>query len=142
MSDLENSIFLGTGWAFPPKFDFYTKKVKMVSDEDDIKESLIILLSTMKKERVLLPEYGCDLEKLVFEEVDNTMHHFIIDLIKNAVILNEARVDVEDVKLKIEIGTIFITIEYTVRHTNSRYNLVYPFYINQGTNIEPHDKIY
>ena len=53
-----------------------------------------------------------------------------------------ARVDVEDVKLKIEIGTIFITIEYTVRHTNSRYNLVYPFYINQGTNIEPHDKIY
>ncbi len=140
--NIEDSAFLGTGWAFPPKFDIETKKVKMVSAEEDIRESLIILLSTMKKERVMLPEYGCDLEKLIFEEIDNTMHHFIVDLIKNAIILNEPRIDMEDVTLKIEIAIIYITVVYVVRQTNTRYNLVYPFYINQGTNIDVHDRIY
>ena len=142
MSDSESNTILGTGWAFPPKFDFEAKKPIMVSAEEDIKESLIILLSTMKKERVMFPEYGCDLVKLIFEEIDNTMYYFIVDLIKNAIILNEPRVDIEDVKLTTGSESVLITIEYTIRLTNSRHNLVYPFYISQGTNIQSHDKIY
>ena len=79
---------------------------------------------------------------MVFEEIDNTMNYFIIDLIKNAIIINEPRVDVNDIKLKSETESILITIEYTIRQTNIRHNLVYPFYISQGTNIDIHDKIY
>lgn len=142
MADFEDRIFLGTGWAFPPKFDFETKQVKMVSAEADIEESLIILLSTMKNERVMLPEYGCDLVKFIFEEMDNTLYYFVVDLTKNAILLNEPRVDVEDVKLKVEVETVYIIVDYVIRYTNSRYNLVYPFYVNQGTNIDAHDKIY
>jgi phage baseplate assembly protein W len=142
MSDLENTTFLGKGWAFPPKFDFQSKTPKMVSAEEDVKESLIILLSTMKNERVMYPEYGCDLVKMIFEEIDNTLHHFVIDLIKNTIIINEPRVDVENIYLTTETEAVLITLEYTIRYTNSRHNLVYPFYISQGTNIDIHDKIY
>lgn len=142
MSDFENNTFLGKGWAFPPKFDFETKSPKMVSAEEDVKESLIILLSTMKNERVMYPDYGCDLVKMIFEEIDNTLHYYIIDLIKNAIIMHEPRIDVENIDLKTAIETVSITIDYIIRDTNSRHNLVYPFYISQGTNIDIHDKIY
>jgi phage baseplate assembly protein W len=142
MNDFKNNTFLGKGWAFPPKFDFETKSPRMVYAEEDVKESLIILLSTMKNERVMFPDYGCDLVKMIFEEIDNTLHYYIIDLVKNAIIINEPRVDVENIDLKIETEAILITIDYTIRDTNSRHNLVYPFYINQGTNIDIHDKIY
>ena len=142
MSDFENNIFLGKGWAFPPKFDFATKSPSMVSAEQDVKESLIILLSTMKNERVMFPDYGCDLVKMIFEEIDNSLHYYIIDLIKNVILIHEPRVDVDYIDLKTEIESVLITIEYTIRDTNSRHNLVYPFYISQGTNIDIHDKIY
>ncbi|WP_452223628.1 GPW/gp25 family protein [Lacinutrix chionoecetis] len=142
MSELKPNIFLGTGWGFPPTFNFVTKKTNMVSAEEDIKESLFILLSTMKSERVMMPEYGCDLIKLVFEEMDNTLYHFTIDMVKNAIILNEPRVDVETVDLTIEADTLYVNVDYIIRDTNSRHNLVYPFYIGQGTNIESHDRIY
>ena len=70
--EIKNS-FLGTGWAFPPEFVKEQKQTKMTSNEEDIKSSLHILLTTRLGERVMLPQYGCNLEELLFESLNRTL---------------------------------------------------------------------
>ncbi|MCF6350627.1 MAG: GPW/gp25 family protein [Flavobacteriaceae bacterium] len=130
--------FLGIGWAFPPEFIKSQKATKMISEEEDIKSSLHILLTTKLGERIMFPEYGCDLEELLFENLDRTLITFVIDLIKTAILYHEPRIDV----LKIDIseidpleGKLIIEITYIVRATNSRINMVFPFYKEEGSNI-------
>ena len=142
MDELKDKSFLGKGWSFPPTFDYLTKMPLMVTAEEDIRQSLIILLSTMRNERVMQPEYGSDLIKHIFDEMNNSLYHYLIDLIRNAILINEPRVDVDNIILKMELETIMIHIQYTIRSTNSRHNLVYPFFIGEGTNIEAHERIY
>lgn len=132
--------FLGTGWAFPPQFD-NNGSVKRVTAEDDIRESLHILLSTTPGERVMQPSYGCDLKSQVFEEIDEEAATVIADLIKRAILFFEPRITVERISVDIENvedqlnGIIQIFITYTIRATNNRQNIVYPFYFAEGTNI-------
>ncbi|GGG23431.1 baseplate protein [Dokdonia pacifica] len=135
--DIKNS-FLGTGWAFPPEFVKEQKQTKMISNEEDIKSSLHILLTTRLGERVMFPEYGCNLEELLFESLNRTLITYTVDLIKTAILYHEPRIDV----LKIDIsetdpleGKLVIAIDYIVRATNSRTNVVFPFYKEEGTDI-------
>ncbi|MEM9685721.1 MAG: GPW/gp25 family protein [Bacteroidota bacterium] len=125
--------FLGTGWAFPPTFIKANRQAVMLSDEDDIKNSLEVLLSTTTGERILQPNYGSNLAELVFETLDSSMVAEIADMIRNAILLHEPRVIPEDITLENTTteGVFNINIAYTVAATNSRYNLVYPFYINE-----------
>ena len=129
--------FLGTGWDFPPSFDRGWKSNTMISDEDDIRSSLEILLSTEIGERVMQPTYGCNLKRLLFEPLDTSLKAYIKDLIKTAILYHEPRIRLEKVSLeaKSQEGVIEITLEYLIRTTNSRYNYVYPFYVSEGTNI-------
>jgi phage baseplate assembly protein W len=130
--------FLGTGWSFPPQFDKSDSKTRMLKDEADIQSSLEILLSTRQGERVMLPDYGCDLHELVFEPLTTTFKTYIADLIRTAILYYEPRIEVEKIDLndtgELE-GRILITITYKVRATNSRFNFVYPFYKNEGTDL-------
>ncbi len=129
--------FLGTGWAFPPTFDKAKKSVLMTSDEDDINCSLEILLSTSLGERIMQPTYGCDLKPLLFDPIDTSLKAYMKDLIKTAILYHEPRIKLNNIKLedRPNDGVIEISLEYTIRSTNSRYNFVYPFYLNEGTNI-------
>ena len=129
--------FLGTGWAFPPTFDKAKKTVLMTSDEDDINCSLEILLSTSLGERIMQPTYGCDLKPLLFDPIDTSLKAYMKDLIKTAILYHEPRIKLNNIKLedRPNDGVIEISLEYTIRSTNSRYNFVYPFYLNEGTNI-------
>ena len=131
--------FLGTGWAFPPTFMKTNRQALMLSDEDDIKNSLEILLSTTIGERLLQPTYGCDLSALVFEALDSSMVAEITDRIRSAILFHESRVIPEDITLENTTteGVFNINIAYTIAATNSRYNLVYPFYTNQKPNDNP-----
>lgn len=131
--------FLGTGWGFPPAFEKSTQTVTMVSGEEDINSSLEILLSTGLGERIMQPGYGCNLKQLLFEPLDTGLKAYIKDLIKTAILYHEPRIRLDDVALteKPEHGILEITVEYTVRTTNSRSNFVYPFYLQEGTNIKP-----
>ncbi len=129
--------FLGTGWGFPPTFLKSSNSVVLISDEEDINSSLEILLSTSIGERLMQPTYGCDLKNLLFETLDTSLKAYIKDLIKSAILYHEPRIRLDDIELKTipTEGVIEISLEYTIRTTNSRYNYVYPFYINEGTNI-------
>lgn len=135
----EKKAFLGKGWAFPVRFNWETKDLDMVTAESDIEESLFILLNTIKKERIMRPDYGHDLLPLVFEKMDNSLYHLLEDSIKKAITLYESRIDLTDVNLQQDISESLIHIElsYTVRKTNSRHNIVFPFYLSQGTYINP-----
>ena len=131
-------FFLGTGWGFPPEFSRVGDKVKMTSDEEDIVKSLEILLTTRLGERIMVPNYGCNLDELLFKPLDLTLKTFVSELIRTSILYHEARIEV----LKIDIsesdeleGKLLVKIEYIIRSTNSRRNVVFPFYKEEGTNI-------
>lgn len=129
--------FLGTGWSFPPSFKKESKTVNLVSDFEDIQQSLRILLSTSVRERVMQPLYGCNLNDLLFEPVNLTLITTMRGMIKNAIVYFEPRIKLIDLDLEADNleGKIDITINYQVRGTNSRFNFVYPFYLEEGTNV-------
>ncbi len=130
--------FLGIGWGFPPTFSKRTMEVDMLSDEEDIRSSLHILLSTRQGERVMLHKYGCNLDEMVFEPMTTTFKTYIKDMIQTAILYYEPRIDAKKITIddsRDAEGVIVVIIEYVVRSTNSRYNFVYPFYKNEGTQV-------
>jgi phage baseplate assembly protein W len=138
MAESPEKTFLGTGWSFPPAFDRKAKRVKMISDLEDIKSSLHILLTTRLGERIMIPNYGCNLDEMVFESMDITFETFITELVRIAILYHEPRIDLESVTYEndnINEGVLLIVINYKVRATNSRENFVFPFYKKEGTNV-------
>lgn len=134
----ELTSFLGTGWGFPPSFEVQRGGVVMASDEDDIEQSLKILLSTRLGERIMLPDYGCNLEDLLFSPMDLTLKTFVRDQVQTAILYHEPRID----PIKVDFsesndleGELLILVEYIIRATNSRKNMVFPFYKGEGTEI-------
>jgi len=136
---MENEqTFLGIGWSFPPEFKEKTKAVTMLTDEEDIKSSLEILLSTKIGERIMQPKYGCNMDELLFSPLNQTLKTFVSDLIKTAILYHEPRIDVEkiDITKGDELsGELLVLIDFSVRATNSRINMVYPFYKLEGTDL-------
>jgi uncharacterized protein len=131
--------FLGTGWAFPPAFDARTGGALMVSQVDDVRESLRILFGTTPGERVMRPSYGCHLKRLVFEPLNESTLTEMRNEIERAVLFFEARITLDSVDFDLEeahAGVLRVRLEYTVRTTNARHNLVFPLYLNEG-NVGP-----
>ena len=136
--DSAYTSFLGSGWSFPPEFSRDARKLIMVSDEDDIEESLKILFGSAGGERFLNPKYGLDMLEMLFEPMSVTMTTYLEDRVKTAILIHEPRIDLLSLKLDTTAqneGKIDILVEYEVRATNSRYNLVYPFYTSDGNEI-------
>ena len=110
----------------------------MLEDEADVASSLQILLSTTPGERVMQPLYGCNMTELVFESLDMRIKTLMADKIETAILYFEPRVELETVVFdeteELE-GVVLINIVYRVKTTNSRFNFVYPFYKQEGTDI-------
>lgn len=133
-----NESFLGTGWSFPPSFNPEAGSVDLVSNVEDINQSLNILLSTSLGERVMQPEYGCNLEDYLFESLSSTMIGYIKDRVMNSILYYEPRIQVEKIEVtsddSVELfeGRFTIIVEYTIPGTNSRFNYVYDYYKNEA----------
>jgi phage baseplate assembly protein W len=127
--------FLGRGWSFPPTFDPVHRTVVMVAGDVDIRESLNILLSTSLGERVMLATYGVDLISKVFTTLTTTTANEIATMVTRAIIEWEPRVSVDNVSVSESIldGWVAISIDYTVRQTNTRSNIVFPYYQVEAT---------
>jgi len=134
--DASNS-FLGTGWSFPPQFNKLTGTVEMLSDEEDIQNSLRVLLCTRVGERLMQPAYGCNLDVMLFEPIDETLLSYVKNLVFTAIYYFEPRINPEKVSIEAtaEEGTILVNVEYTTRSTNSRHNLVFPYYLDEGNMV-------
>lgn len=130
--------FLGRGWSFPPTFDRNLPGVVMLEAEADIASSLEVLLTTVRGERVMLPQYGCNLDELVFESFDTRMKTLMADKVESAILYHESRIALESVRLddsrELE-GVVLIEVTYRVKATNSRFNFVFPYYQKEGTDI-------
>jgi Bacteriophage baseplate protein W len=135
--NIENKGFLGRGWKFPPTFTKGHNSAELSQFEQDVKESLFILLSTLRGERVMRPDYGTSVHNLIFESLDFNTGTLIADEIQKAILLHEPRVFVDKVEPLQETlnGSLTLSIDYTIIATNTRSNIVYPFYFNEGTNL-------
>lgn len=131
-----DSSFLGTGWHFPPTFTRGGNEVELVANAEDIEQSLQILLLTQPGERVMQPEFGCDFQNIMFEEIDQGLLNTLHSLITDAILYHEPRITLDRLDVSEsdqEPGLLLISLEYTIKRTNSRFNMVYPFYINEAT---------
>jgi phage baseplate assembly protein W len=126
--------FLGTGWALPVETDSQGN-VALSSGEPNIEQSVELILGTAKGERVMRPEFGCDIHDQVYSSLSPATLNRIEDGVRRSLVRWEPRIDVESVDATPdpdEPGTVHIDIEYWVESTNSRNNMVYPFYVQEG----------
>jgi hypothetical protein len=127
--------FLGRGWAMPVELELRSGLVASVQHEEDIRQSIRIILETTPGERVMRPNFGCGIHEMVFDALDSTATQRIRSLVEESLRRCEARIDVLDVTVEetpSTQGRLIIEIEYRVRKTNQTGNLVFPFYFREG----------
>jgi phage baseplate assembly protein W len=126
-----SSDFLGRGWKFPPATDD-RGGVATTSAEDKIRESILIILGTSKGERVMRPDFGCDIHEFTFAVANANTLTMMRSAVRETLIRFEPRIDVMEVEVsteRIESGRVDIRLQYQVRATNAEANLVFPFYL-------------
>jgi hypothetical protein len=135
---LADDQFLGKGWGFPVTFANHGRAVTVAEAEEDIRQSLDILLSTHVGERVLNPTFGWKRDSLMFEPLSTSFAAYLTREIETAILFFESRIQLNSVNFQTEPdqeGLVLIRIDYTIKTTNTRTNLVYPFYVTQATNV-------
>ena len=128
--------FMGRGLKFPLQIDPKTGKIAMVSEEEDIAESIGIIIHTVQGERVMRPDFGSNVLDYIFSAASDSMRQSLAFDLKEQLGYLEPRIDDIDVRCKetneLE-GAIIVELSYRVRSTNNRYNRVYPFYKTEGS---------
>jgi len=128
--------FLGRGWKFPVQVDPATGKIRMSEYEEDIAESIRIILGTTRGERVMRPDFGCEVAEFAFGPTDDTTLSLLEGNVRESIRMWEPRVDEVEVTAVPDRempGKVHVRIQYTVRTTNNLFNQVYPFYLFEGT---------
>jgi phage baseplate assembly protein W len=124
---------LGQGLGFPVRRE--TAGLRVSSGSDKVRQSILLILSTAPGERQMRPDFGCAIHDLVFQPNTPVLHGMVMAKVREALINWEPRVDVVDVAVEVPSGTpdcVLIRVDYRVRATNASYNLVYPFFIEEG----------
>ena len=127
--------FLGVGWKYPV-YVTVEGKIAKSEYEQDIKEAIWIILGTAKGERVMRPDFGCGIHDLIFTPINTATITLVENSVREALTIWEPRIElikVEASSEKSEEGKMLVSIDYRVRTTNNRFNLVYPFYIKEGS---------
>jgi uncharacterized protein len=127
--------FLGVGWAFPPHLAADGRIAEAIYEED-IRQAITIILGTNPGERVMRPDFGAGLNRFVFEPINITTLTRVQASVRDALVAWEPRIDVENVRVAprgAPPNTLLIELFYRVRATNTLQNLVYPFYLQEGS---------
>jgi len=134
--------FLGTGMKFPPQIDPATGRFVTVSGNRAVKESLYLILMTQTTERLVRPEFGSDIMSFTFMDTGTTVMSMFRRDITETILNQEPRIsDVDvDMEFREKQGAIIISINYLVAATNSRENLVFPFYLDRGQSMEEEEE--
>ncbi len=126
--------FIGRGWAFPLRTDT-TGGIALVSREREVEEAIRLILGTSPGERPMRPEFGCRIHDFVFGLADGTTANEISAEVIRALGMWEPRIDVQDVVVSFDAldqTLLYIDVRYSLRRTNDRRNLVFPFYVIPG----------
>ncbi|MBQ7584240.1 MAG: GPW/gp25 family protein [Lachnospiraceae bacterium] len=126
--------FLGTGMKFPPQIDPATGRFVTVSGNKAVKESLYLILMTQTTERLVRPDFGSEIMTYTFMDTGTTMMSIFRRNLMETILSQEPRISDVDVDLEYREGqgAIIVSINYLVAATNSRDNLVFPFYLDRG----------
>ena len=127
--------FMGRGWAFPVRVEPASGRVATAADEEDIRQSILIILKTAKGERAMRPDFGCGIHNLVFAAIDTATLAQVKRDVEDALRTWEARIEVNEVKAQagnLINGQLIVEIDYRVRQTNQPGNIVFPFYFREG----------
>ncbi len=130
--------FLGRGWAFPVGFNKVTSELNMVENEEDIRQSLKIILFTSNNERIMRPEFGSGLKDFLFEPSNRGLLYPLKHNLQRAIRDFEPRINLDKLDLddsQATDGKLLIKIDYTIRSVNVRTNIVFPFYFKEGTHV-------
>jgi phage baseplate assembly protein W len=126
--------FLGVGWGFPLALAAGGALASAVYEED-VRQSILIILGTRRGERLMRPDFGAGLEDFVFEPISVATREAIKKRVTDSLVDWEPRIDVTDVAVGSDapaLGRLLIDVRYRVRANNTHYNLVYPFYLQEG----------
>ena len=126
--------FLGRGWAFPIVAG-RSGQIAYVEGEDAVEEAIEIILGTSPGERVMRPEFGCGIWELVMEANTAQLHGRVQARVREALVRWEPRIDLLDVRVEApeeQKNLLLIRIDYRIRSNNAFYNLVYPFFLQEG----------
>lgn len=130
--------FLGSGWSYPVSFSMGNYQLNTTEYEQNINESIHTILTTKKGSRAMEPGFGSGLQTFFFRSMDQTLKGDIMDAVKFALLNNEPRITVQNVVVEFtnqQDGLVEITVDYIYNQTNTRHNYVFPFYLNEGTNL-------
>ena len=133
---MDQRQFLGRGLKFPLQVDGRTGKFATVSQEEDIREAIGIILNTVQGERVMRPEFGTDILEYIFAPSSSSTHHSLMQEVQEQLMFQEPRITDVEVSCRTDgrqSGAVVVEVGYTIRSTNSRYNHVYPFYVTEGS---------
>lgn len=126
--------FLGAGWRFPITVDEATGRIVLSGYEENIQESIAVIMLTKPGERVMQPEFGCHIHDLMFQRPDHPIRVRMEQAVREVLIRWEPRI--RDIRVTASVpgegSQVVITVDYIVRSTNNPYNLVFPFYMNEG----------
>jgi uncharacterized protein len=131
---MKEGSFLGAGCAFPFQID-EKGSIGMSFYEKSIAESVRIILSTSKGERVMRPDFGCEINDLIFAPNNSSTLNALCHYIEEALVKWEPRIIVERVEAEqdeFDETKVNISIEYKIRSVNTYFNMVYPFYLERG----------
>jgi hypothetical protein len=131
-----SKAFLGKGWKFPIEVDPATGRIRQAEYEDDIAEAIRIIIWTARGERIMRPDFGCGIERYLFETNDDTTLRLIEAEVAESIRMWEPRVDQVEVRVERDgrdPAKLLIHVQYEVRNTNNLFNQVYPFYLYEGT---------
>jgi uncharacterized protein len=123
--------FLGVGWTSPIQLD-RNGQIKVARYEDTVRQSIWMILSTAKGERVMRPDFGCGIHDKVFLPNNLGTVGQIVSDVRDALVEWEPRIDVLNVDVipdPNQPNVILIQVDYQIRTTNNIFNLVYPFYL-------------
>ncbi len=136
---MQEKSFLGIGWSFPPTFNKERSDVEMTTKEEDIKQSLHIYFNTKLGERIMRQDFGCIIHEHLFDRLDKSILDILTFELKQNIGNIEPRIIVNEISIMpidINEGSVEININYTVITTNVRDNIVFPYYLHEGTNIK------
>ena len=123
--------FEGRGWQFPIRIDD-AGAIAEAGEEDKVRQSIEIILRTAPGERVMRPDFGCGIHDLVFDTISGAMIGRVASVVAGALATWEPRIDVLSVRSQQDTEDptrLLIEINYRLRSSNSRFNLVFPFYV-------------
>jgi hypothetical protein len=136
MAQAEHKDFLGRGWWMPVMLDWRTGRVRAAEYEEDIRQSIRIIVETAQGERVMRPDFGCGIHDLVFGTMDSETLQRVRSTVEDALRRFEARIELVEVNVledqSLADGRLQIEVDYRVRRTNQLGNLVFPFYFREG----------